>query len=229
MSNKTVIFTDRSVKSVDLLLKDISKYPILSNDEEYSLWERMQQGSKAARERLINCNMRYVVTMAKRYLWSGIALEDLIMTGSVGLTLAADRFDATRGYRFLSYAVWWIDGELRKAVTEHWPYEQMTSLDAPIDPIDESGATLLDFIPSNCVDAPDWRLMRESEIAEAKEILSERYFNEVASLFEDALRMHNKGYALYDIAKKHHVSEDVVKSLLRDISRDLCHNIPMAA
>ena len=83
---KRVIFTDRSVLSVDLFLKDIRKYPVLSAEEEYDLWERMQKGSSAAREQLINCNMRFVVTLAKKYLGNGVALEALMMCGAIALT-----------------------------------------------------------------------------------------------------------------------------------------------
>lgn len=220
--NKKIIFTDRSVRSVDLLLKEINKYPVLSNAEERDLWERMQKGSRAARERLINCNLRYVVTMAKKYLWSGIALEDLINTGAIGLTLAADRFDATRGYHFLSYAVWWIDSELKKAVTEHWPYHQMASLDAPLDAADNDCTdTLLDILHNNSVCAPDWALTYLSEIADTKERIRKRHFDEAASIFEDALEMNAKGLTLFDIARKHRVSEEQVRQLLKMIRTEL--------
>ena len=109
-NSKRVIFTDRSVLSVNLLLKDIKKFPLLTADDEYDLCQRMQKGSRSAREQLINCNMRFVVSIAKKYLWSGVPFEDLITCGAIGLTLAADRFDATRGYRFLSFAFRLLSG-----------------------------------------------------------------------------------------------------------------------
>ncbi len=222
MKNKTIIFTDRSVKSVDLLLKEISKYPVLSNaEEEYALWERMQKGSRAAREQLINSNMRFVVSMAKKYTWSGVALEDLISCGAIGLTLAADRFDATRGYRFLSFAVWWIDAELKKAVTDQWPYEQMVSLDAPLGTSDDDCTTLLDILPSSCVKAPDWAMTYHTEKAAMKEHVRNKLFDEAASIFEDALEMSAKGLTLYDVARRHNVSEEQVMKMLKQIREEL--------
>ena len=218
---KKVIFTDRSVKSVDALLKVISKFPILSNDEERDLWERMQQGSRAARERLINCNLRYVVTMAKKYLWSGVSFEDLINTGAIGLTLAADRFDATRGYRFLSYAVWWVDAELKKAVTEHWPYQQMSSLDAPLTTDDDDERTLLDVIESHSEQAPDWAVSYLSEMAVAKQRVRDKFFDEAATIFEDAVKMKTMGLSLYDVARKHRVGEEQLRQLLKMVTKDL--------
>lgn len=221
-NSKTVIFTDRSNKCVDLLLKDIRNYPLLTTAEERDLWERMQKGSKAARERLINCNMRFVVSMAKKYLWSGVSLDDLIICGAIGLTQAVDRFDATRGYHFLSYAVWWIAAELKKAVTEHWPYQQMSSLDAPLDANDnDSSETLLDILQSSNVCAPDWALSYLSEISAAKDRIRKRHFDEAASIFEDALEMNAKGLTLFDIARKHGVSEEQVRQLLKMIRTEL--------
>ena len=219
--NKKVIFTDRSVKSVDLLLKEISKYPILSQEEEYSLWERMQEGRMAARERLICCNMRYVVTMAKRYLWSGIALEDLINTGAIGLTLAADRFDASREIRFLSYAVWYIDCELKKAVTGNWPYLRLASLDDPLDEWEEEYGTLLDLVANNEVKAPDWAMAYFTELAAMKERVRKKHFDEAASIFEEVVGMKEKGLSFYDVAKKHGVSENDIKNLWNLIRKDL--------
>lgn len=221
-NSKTVIFTDRSTMSVNLLLKDIRNYPLLTATEERDLWQRMQKGCKAARERLINCNMRFVVSMAKKYLWSGVSLDDLIICGAIGLTLAVDRFDATRGYRFLSFAVWWIDAELKKAVTDHWPYQQMASLDAPLDAADnDCSDTLLDILHNNSVCAPDWALTYLSEIAATKERIRKRHFDEAASIFEDALEMNAKGLTLFDIARKHRVSEEQVRQLLKMIRTEL--------
>lgn len=215
--NKNVVYTDRSNRSVDLLLKDISKFHHLSNDEEYSLWQRMQHGDQAARSQLINCNMRYVVTLAKKYLWSGISLEDLILTGAVGLTLAADRFDATRGYRFLSYAVWWIDAELKKAVTEHWPHQLMSSLDAPLDAFEESDSEkLLDLIPAD-VETPDWALTSLSEMSAAKQLVRQHFFDGAASLFEDVVFMHDRALTLQSIARKHGITVERARELLHQI------------
>lgn len=214
---KNNIFTDRSVKSVDLYLKDINKYSVLSNEEEYDLWERMQKGSRAAREQLIKGNTHFVVTMAKKYTWSGIALEDLISCGNIGLTLAADRFDATHGYRFLTYAVWWIDSELKKAVTENWPYHQMASLDTPIKPDEDGNTTLLDLIVNDGVMSPDCDLSIKSELSAMKESVKNKFFGEAANIFEEAVKAQDMGLSLNDVARKHEVSEKTVKELMKQI------------
>jgi RNA polymerase primary sigma factor len=113
MNNNRVTFINRSILSVKLLLKEIAKFPLLTAEDEYRLWQRMQEDCHAAREQLINCNMRFVLSEARKYLWSGVAFEDLVICGAIGLTRAADRFEATRGYRFITYAVWWIEDEMK--------------------------------------------------------------------------------------------------------------------
>lgn len=236
-NSKTVIFTDRSVKSVDLLLKDINKYSVLSNEEEYDLWERMQKGCSTAREKLINSNMRFVVTMAKKFTWSGVPLEDLIVCGTIGLTLAADHFDANRGYRFLTYAVWWIESELKKAVTDNLPYTEMASLEAPFTNGDDEVNSLLDIIESRNEKAPDWALTYLSEMNAMKQRVRNRYFDEAASIFEDAIEANEKGLTIYDIARKYKISEEHVRQLLSQIKRELkeylsshrSHYYPLAA
>ncbi len=219
---KRVIFTDRGVLSVDLLLKDIRKYPLLTAEDEYDLWERMQKGCYSAREHLINCNMRFVVSAAKKYLWSGVALEDLITCGAIGLTLAADRFDATCGYRFLTYAVWMVEAELKKAVTEHWPYKQMSSLDARLKSDEEKDErTLLDVIESRSEKAPDWAITYLTEMAAMKEKVRNRFFDEAATILEEAMEMKDKGLTLYDVARKHRISEERARQLLHMIKEGL--------
>ena len=109
-------FTDRSVDSVNHYLNDINrrKYEPLSNQEEHDLGIRAMQGDKEARERLINANLRYVVSVAKRYQGSEASFEDLIQAGNEGLVKAVDRFDPTLNLRLISYATWYIQNEVRK-------------------------------------------------------------------------------------------------------------------
>lgn len=219
---KRVIFTDRSVLSVDLFLKDIRKYPVLSAEEEYDLWERMQKGSSAAREQLINCNMRFVVTVAKKYLGKGVALEDLMMCGAIGLTLAADRFDATRGYRFLTYATWMVEAELKKAVAKNWRYKKMLSLDMPIMSDDEKEEeTLIDKIENRSEKAPDWAITYLTEMKATKEKVRNRFFDEAATIFEEAMEMNEKGITYYDVARKHGISEERARQLLKMVKEGL--------
>ena len=100
--------TDRSSISVDLYLKDISKFPILTPEEELNLVIQMRNGDKAAREKLINSNLRFVVSIAKQYQNKGLDFADLISVGNLGLMTAIDRFNPEYNCRILSYAIWWI-------------------------------------------------------------------------------------------------------------------------
>lgn len=100
--------TDRSSISVDLYLKDISKFPILTSEEELNLVTQMRNGDKSAREKLINSNLRFVVSIAKQYQNKGLDFADLISVGNLGLMAAIDRFNPEYNCRILSYAIWWI-------------------------------------------------------------------------------------------------------------------------
>lgn len=99
--------------------KEINKYPILTREQEVELANKIQQGDEAAREKLINSNLRFVVTCAKHYLGQGVPLMDLISSGNYGLALSVDKFDPTRGYKFLSLAVWYIRREIIRAICNH--------------------------------------------------------------------------------------------------------------
>ena len=100
--------TNRSEGSIQRYLQEISRYPLLSIDEEVILAKKIRSGDAAALQRLVNCNLRFVVSVAKKYEMEGMALADLISEGNIGLVKAAERFDASRGFKFISYAVWWI-------------------------------------------------------------------------------------------------------------------------
>lgn len=105
---KKVIFTDRSNSLLASYLKDISKYMILDPDEIVKLVKSAQEGDSIAKEKVVQSNLRFVVTIAKQFQNRGIPLMDLISSGNEGLIKAIDKFDVTRGVTFLSYAVWWI-------------------------------------------------------------------------------------------------------------------------
>ena len=99
-------------------LKEINKISLLTRDEEKNLCYQMAQGSEKAKDKLINANLRFVVSIAKRYQTSGLSLLDLINEGNAGLLEAAKRFDYTRKYHFISYAVWWIKQSILKALSQ---------------------------------------------------------------------------------------------------------------
>jgi RNA polymerase primary sigma factor len=108
---------DRS--SLDLYLKEIQRYPLLSRKEENDLARRTREGDQLAREKLIRSNLRFVVSIAKRYAGHGVPLEDLINDGNFGLVKAAERFDPERGFKFISYAVWWIRQSIMQSVSNN--------------------------------------------------------------------------------------------------------------
>ena len=104
----TVAITSRGSEALERYLQDISKEEMVSTDEEVELAKRIRQGDKNALERLVKANLRFVVSVAKQYQGQGLELTDLINEGNVGLINAAMKFDETRGFKFISYAVWWV-------------------------------------------------------------------------------------------------------------------------
>ncbi|MBW3661053.1 MAG: sigma-70 family RNA polymerase sigma factor [Gemmatimonadetes bacterium] len=104
--------------SLDLYLKEISRYPLITRDEEARLARRIRDGDQAALEKLVRSNLRFVVSVAKKYQNQGVSLADLINEGNVGLIRAAHKFDETKGIKFISYAVWWIRQAILQALAE---------------------------------------------------------------------------------------------------------------
>ncbi|MCF6359444.1 MAG: RNA polymerase sigma factor RpoD/SigA [Cyclobacteriaceae bacterium] len=111
--------TNRESISIDKYLHEIAKVELLTTDEEVSLARRIKEGDQVALEKLTNANLRFVVSVAKQYQNQGLTLGDLINEGNLGLIKAAKRFDETRGFKFISYAVWWIRQALLQALAEH--------------------------------------------------------------------------------------------------------------
>jgi RNA polymerase primary sigma factor len=110
--------TDRSSVVVNLYLKEISKYPLLTQEEELALIKKIKENDLQARNKLVKSNLRFVISIAKQYQNKGIDLADLIEYGNIGLIKAAEKFDETRGFKFISYAVWWIRQSILQAISE---------------------------------------------------------------------------------------------------------------
>jgi RNA polymerase primary sigma factor len=129
----TKSITNRESASLDKYLQEIAKYDLITIDEEVELAQRIRQGDRIALEKLTRANLRFVVSVAKQYQNQGLSLPDLINEGNLGLIKAAEKFDETRGFKFISYAVWWIRQSIMQAVNEQsrivrLPLNQVTTL-----------------------------------------------------------------------------------------------------
>ncbi|MFC0512937.1 RNA polymerase sigma factor RpoD/SigA [Mucilaginibacter angelicae] len=127
----TQTYTIKDNRSLDVYFNEVSKIPLLTATEEINICRRVADGDSAAIVRLINANLRFVISVAKQYQNPKINLNDLINEGNIGLITAAKRFDPTRGFKFISYAVWWIRQAITAALDEqtrliHLPYNQIT-------------------------------------------------------------------------------------------------------
>ncbi len=110
--------THRNENSVNLYFQEVNKYPMVSIDEEVELSVRIRNGDELALRRLVEANLRFVISVAKQYQNQGLSFPDLINEGNVGLVKAAQKFDETRGFKFISYAVWWIRQSIMQAISE---------------------------------------------------------------------------------------------------------------
>jgi RNA polymerase primary sigma factor len=110
--------TNRENKSLDLYFQEIGKYGLLKPEEEVDLAIKIKNGDLAAQDKLVRANLRFVVSVAKMYQNQGLSLGDLINEGNIGLVKAAQRFDETRGFKFISYAVWWVRQGIMSAIAD---------------------------------------------------------------------------------------------------------------
>lgn len=129
----TKSITNRESASLDKYLQEIGKYELISVEEEVELAQRIRKGDQRAIEKLTRANLRFVVSVAKQYQNQGLSLPDLINEGNLGLIKAAEKFDETRGFKFISYAVWWIRQSIMQAINEQsrivrLPLNQVSSL-----------------------------------------------------------------------------------------------------
>lgn len=183
----TKSITNRNTASLDKYLQDIGKEGLITADEEVELARRIRSGDQVALEKLTKANLRFVVSVAKQYQNQGLSLPDLINEGNLGLIKAAKRFDETRGFKFISYAVWWIRQSILQALAEQsrivrLPLNQVGSLNR-IKKISSLLEQRLERPPSN------------KEIADEMEIpnykidfamkISTRYVSTDAPIIED--------------------------------------------
>ncbi len=118
MAGKRKIYSATHEQGLEIYFRDINRYALLDREQECELAGQIHQGDEQALRRLVRANLRFVVSVAKRYTGQGLQLSDLINEGNLGLLKAAHRFDETRGYRFISYAVWWIRQAIMQALLD---------------------------------------------------------------------------------------------------------------
>lgn len=133
INNDTKNFTNKDDKSAELILSSIAKCTLISPEEEIELTKLIQQGDEQARNKLVNANLRFLVSVAKAYQNRGLELGDLISEGSIGLVKAAEKFDGKRGVKFCSFAIWHVRQSIQDALTElghlvRLPHNQVTML-----------------------------------------------------------------------------------------------------
>ncbi len=217
-NGKNITFIDRSVECVNLYLHNIRKAKPLTNEAEYELWLSMQQGSSSAREQLIFANLPYVVSVAKKYLPSGAALEDLIQAGNEGLVRAVDKFDASLGYRLISFATWFIENEVHKAAYEYIRHDA-DSLDESIteDKDDEARSNFVKAHPSQ---SADWNLRYRDALQALKQRLEKRQFG-LGRLVGELHQMLLDGYTTSDFARKHRLNERQMNHLFTLIREEV--------
>lgn len=114
----TQSITERQDASLGMYFKDVSKQPLIDINEEIALTKRIKEGDKTAIDALVKANLRFVISVAKQYQNKGLDLVDLVQEGNIGLIEAAKRYDETRGFRFISYAVWWIRQSIMHAISD---------------------------------------------------------------------------------------------------------------
>ena len=164
--------TGRESYSIEKYLQEIGKIHVLSPEEEADLAKKIRSGDRAAREKLVLSNLRFVVSVAKQYQNHGLTLGDLINEGNVGLIKAAECFDETKGFKFISYAVWWIRQSILQAIAENarlirLPLNKIAtkpvSMDAPLT-TDEESISLYDvyIAPDPSIQAPESSLNQDS-------------------------------------------------------------------
>ena len=211
INGKNIYFHVRGFHSIDNINAKLRKCKPLTNEQEYDLWLRIQQGSKRAFDRLVESNMPYAMRIAKQFLPSGAALEDLYQAGCEGLVRAAHKFDASLGYRFISFATWFVENEVRKAAYDYIRHD-VTSLDEPLDAEDERGSTHIDDLASYPSESTDWNLRYRDALNEYKRKLDERQYG-LGQLVGELHEMLTKGYTTLDFAHRHRLNESQMNRL----------------
>ena len=213
--------TNRETKSLNNYLADVSKIDLITAEEEVELAQRIKKGDDRALDKLTSANLRFVISVAKQYQNQGLSLSDLINEGNLGLVKAAKRFDETRGFKFISYAVWWIRQSILQAISEH-----ARTVRIPLNKIGE-----LSKIKQARVDL-EQRLEREPTAAEiakvmdvAPERIKETMYTTQRSRSMDAPLAEESTFSLYNVLESNHAPQTdsslMQESLQMEIKRTL--------
>lgn len=211
-NGKNITIIDHTIHSVEAINDSLRKCKPLTTEQEYDLWLRTQQGDRQACDSLIEANMPYAMRIAKQYMPSGALLEDLFQAGCEGLVLAAHKFDASRGYRFISFATWFVENEVHKAAYDYIDHH-VSSLDEPIDSDEEDGKTRIDDLASYPSQSADWNLRYVDTLNALKRQLDERQYG-FGRLVGELHHMLCNGYSTSDFARRHRLTESQMNRLL---------------
>ncbi len=214
--------TNRETASLDKYLQEIGRVDLITAEEEVELARKIKHGDDSALERLVKANLRFVVSVSKQYQNQGLSLPDLINEGNLGLIKAAQRFDETRGFKFISYAVWWIRQSILQALAEQARIVRLPlNKIGAINKINKTYAKL------------EQRLEREptaDEIAVLMDLLPEDVFDTMKNSgrhvsMDAPLSVNDEGGSMYDVMEeKDSLSPDkalLFESLRREIERSL--------
>ena len=226
-NGKNITIIDHSVNSVERIMKDLRKCKPLTPEEEQEVSLDMQQGSKKAFDRLVRSNMPYAMSIAKKYMVSGARLEDLFQAGCEGLVIAAYKFDATFGCRFISFATWYVENEVRKAAYDYINHD-IDSLDEPIDAEEPDGDTYLDRLTARPCQSTDWNLRYREALEDLKRKAEERQFG-LGRLTAELHQMLLDGYSTSDFARRHRLTPKQMDRLFTMIREEAAPSIPQAA
>jgi RNA polymerase primary sigma factor len=214
--------TNRETASLDKYLQEIGKVDLLTAEEEVSLAQRIKQGDFSALEKLTKSNLRFVVSVSKQYQNQGLSLPDLINEGNLGLIKAAQRFDETRGFKFISYAVWWIRQSILQALAEQSRIVRL--------PLNKIGALNKINKAFNKLEQQYEREPKTSEIADLLEITETEVKDSLKTggrhLSMDAPINHDEDNNMYDVLRPDdgpNPEDDLIlESLRTEIERAIC-------
>ena len=212
INGKNITFLERGIRSIDTINTELRKCEPLTNEQEYDLWLGIRQGNKHAFNRLVESNMPYAMRIARQYLPSKAALEDLYQAGCEGLVRAAHKFDASLGFRFISFATWFVENEVRKAAYNYIRHD-VTSLDEPLDAEDERGSTHMDNVVSYPSESADWNLRYRDALNSLKSKMEERQYG-LGRLVGELHQMLLDGYSTTDFARRYRLNESQMNRFL---------------